>query len=308
MRKKPILLAAFVLLLCTALPCRAQNVNNTVLGLDFALSDDWASAHVNSGIAFCHNGSQNEFVTVEAVDFDWAWSLDLTSAEDLKTICDQFFSPDRLSASMSAANDIPVNVTADSVVDGYETYNNVKYYRYELAYTAHTQDFGDTPFYLSSFITAKNGKLYFVTYKRDTVSNHFTDISALLDTLSYRNGEIKIEINKELIFPDSAPMLLENRTLVPIRAIAEKMGYAVDWDGANHIVTLTSADDSTVLTFGIGSPIALKNSDEIIPLNVPAVIMEDRTYLPVRAVTEAMSAIVNWNNVTKTVEITKIGN
>lgn len=308
MRKKLILLSILVLLLCTALPCHAQNVNSAELGLNFSLSDDWINTPVNSGIAFCHNGSQNEFVTVEAVDFDWAWSLDLTSANDLKTICDQFFSPDRLSASMSAANGIPVNVTADSVVDGYETYNNVKYYRYELAYTAHTRDFGDTPFYLSSLITAKNGKLYFITYKRNTISNHFADISALLDTLSYQNGEIKIEINKELISPDSSPMILENRTLVPIRAIAEKMGYTVDWDGANYIVTLTSADSSTVLTFGIGSPIALKNSDEIIPLDVPAVIMEDRTYLPVRAVTEAMKAIVNWNDATKTVEITKIGN
>lgn len=308
MRKKLILLSALILMLCTALPCHAQSINSNELGISFALSDDWVSAPVNSGIAFCHNSSQNEFVSVEAVDFDWAWSLDFTSAADLKTVCDQFFSPDRLSADISASNGIPINVTTDSVVDGYETYNNVKYYRYELAYTAHTQAFNDVPLYLTSFITAKNGKLYFITYKRDTASNHFADISALLDTLSYRNGEIKIEINKELIYPDSAPMLLENRTLVPIRAIAEKMGYTVDWDGANHIVTLTSADGSTVLTFGIGSPIALKNSDEIIPLDVPAVIMEDRTYLPVRAVTEAMSAIVNWNNSSKTVEITKIGN
>lgn len=268
MRKKLILSAVFLVMLFTSLSCYAQTVDNESLGISFTLSDSWISAYLNSGLAFYHKSTQNESLAVEAVELDWAWSLDLTNATELETLCGEIHSAASLSAGLSAVNDAQVSVTTNSVVTRYEEYNGIPYYRYELAYTAHAPGYNDTPFYLSSFVTAKNGKLYFITYKRDTVSNHFIDISAMLDTLSYANGDIKIEIDKERIYPDSAPMLLENTTLVPIRAIAEKMGYLVAWDGVNQIVTLTSANDSTVLTFGIGSSIALKNSDEIIPLDV----------------------------------------
>ncbi|MEE0409579.1 MAG: copper amine oxidase N-terminal domain-containing protein, partial [Clostridia bacterium] len=50
---------------------------------------------------------------------------------------------------------------------------------------------------------------------------------------------------------------------------------------------------------------ALKNGYKEIPLDVQPIIFDDRTYLPLRAVAEAMNADVNWNGNTRTVEIWK---
>ena len=98
-------------------------------------------------------------------------------------------------------------------------------------------------------------------------------------------------------------MIVEERTLVPIRAVAEEMGYRVSWDGANQVVTMT--DGYTTLKFQIGNYTAYKNGYKEIPLDVPPIIFDDRTYLPLRAVAEAMNADVNWNGNTRTVEIWK---
>ena len=99
-------------------------------------------------------------------------------------------------------------------------------------------------------------------------------------------------------------MLINDRTLVPIRAVAEKMGYTVSWNDEKQIVTLSSNDGFNILHFQIGNGTAFKNLSEEITLDVPPVILENRTYLPLRAVAEAMNAKVNWNEAEKAVEIT----
>ena len=113
----------------------------------------------------------------------------------------------------------------------------------------------------------------------------------------------RIKINNEIINSDSAPVIIEGRTLVPIRAVAEKMGYYVEWDGNTQMIKITNAFIGSVLEFQIKREYAVKDGSQKIQLDVPPVVIGGRTYLPVRAVAEAMSAKVNWNNETRTVEI-----
>jgi len=94
---------------------------------------------------------------------------------------------------------------------------------------------------------------------------------------------------------DTSPMVVEGRTLVPIRYITEDvLGLPqVGWDDATRTVTLT--DGGRTLQFAIG---------EMAPgMDVPAQIVNGRTMVPIRFVSEFFNSTVNFNDSTRTIEI-----
>ncbi len=104
---------------------------------------------------------------------------------------------------------------------------------------------------------------------------------------------IKIYVNGEQIAPDTNPVLVNDRTMVPIRAIADKLGYSVGWFQESQTVSMQKGND--LIQLSIGSRSVYHNSYNII-IDVEPMIYGDRTYLPVRAVAEAMGCNVEWNN------------
>ena len=304
MKKVFALLLSVVIVFGAVGVCSAQTVNNRNYGLSFNLSDYWAQTYTDNGYAFYHSTNENETLTVESIQYEMSCLVDIVDASMMREICDYAYTDSKLAADLSAQNGADVTVSSESVLDSYEYYNGVKYYRYEKAYTATADGFYPASFYLSAYVTAANGKVYTIVYERDSATNNFGDVVDMLNSVSFESGKIKINIDNERIYPDSEPMLIAGRTLVPIRAIAEKMGYTVTWDGTNQLVTLTSADGSNNLFFEIGNTVAFKN-EQAIALDVAATIVGGRTYLPLRAVSEAMDARVNWNGAERTVEIWK---
>lgn len=307
MKKIISLLAAVTILLSTSVTSFARWIENKNMGITFNISDSWEQLDGQMYFVYNEYADRIEDINIFTIDSLLANSskgIDAFNESDLKEICDNMYSNSELADYLSSSNNnIYVTITTDSIITKYEYYNGVKYYRYEKAYTAHAYGYEDQPFYDTVFLTAKNGKLYFIEYGRSTDANNFRDVAALLDSISFASGEIKIEIDNKRIYPDSSPMIVEERTLVPIRAVAEEMGYRVSWDGVNQIVTMT--DGYTTLEFQINNYIALKNGYKEISLDVPPVIFDDRTYLPLRAVAEAMDADVNWDGNTRTVEISQ---
>jgi len=158
-------------------------------------------------------------------------------------------------------------------------------------------------FYTNNYFTIKNNKIYAFMHSRTDENNRFSDVINLLNTISYENGLIKININGDRIYPDSDPVIIEGRTMVPIRAVAEKMGYNVGWNAEHGLVTLTSYNTGDKIEIIVGSDVAYKNGNIPISLDVQAFIVGGRTYLPLRAVAEAMDADVNWDPDTRTVDI-----
>ena len=305
-----ILLITVMLLLLCPLSALAGNYTSSVMGISFTLSDSWQlESDGGDSMFYTHKYGENEAIGLYSVDFD-ATSIDDFSSDEWKSFCDSIYSNENLASSMvnettgARAN---AKVTSDSApITGYETYNGIKYFRYEKAYTASGVGYNNTAFDDTCFLTVQGGKLYSFDYSRKTISNNFRDFSAMLDTMSFDNV-IKITVNGERVYPDSDPVIAYGRTLVPIRAIAEKMGYTVSWNGEYKLVTMTSYDGNVTLHFGIGDYTALRSSGasiEQISLDVPPAILSGRTYLPVRAVAEAMNATVNWNAGSRTVEIT----
>ena len=81
--------------------------------------------------------------------------------------------------------------------------------------------------------------------------------------------------------------------MLPIRFVAENLGAKVDWDEKDpDTVNITRGDTKIVIT--LGSDKAYVNGQEYI-LDSVAFAENDRTYLPVRAVSEALDAYVEWN-------------
>lgn len=94
---------------------------------------------------------------------------------------------------------------------------------------------------------------------------------------------------------DAVPIIRNNRTMLPVRFVAESLGAAVGWDGATRTATLTG-EDGRVVKVTIGKSSATVDG-KVYALDTPAFIdpATGRSYLPVRAVAEMLGATVFWN-------------
>ncbi|MEA3313527.1 MAG: fibronectin type III domain-containing protein, partial [Caldisericota bacterium] len=97
-----------------------------------------------------------------------------------------------------------------------------------------------------------------------------------------------------------------SRTVVPIRAIVEGLGGAISWDGTARKVTINFK--STIIELWIDNPKAKVNgTGEWIDNdnhNVKPIIINDRTMLPIRFVTENLGCLVEWEGVRREIKIT----
>ncbi len=116
------------------------------------------------------------------------------------------------------------------------------------------------------------------------------------------NNNIKVRLGGELIKFDVQPQLVNNRTMVPLRAIFEALGATVDWNGDTQ--TVTSTKDGTTISLSINNPTMYVNGEAVI-LDSPACLVNGRTLVPVRAISEAFKLQVEWIDSTKTVRIKK---
>jgi hypothetical protein len=100
---------------------------------------------------------------------------------------------------------------------------------------------------------------------------------------------------------DSLPVVENNRTLVPLRAIFQAMGVEVTWEQKTQTVTAKKLTSEVKLT--IGKTEVIKNGQKI-KLDVPAKTFNSRTYVPVRFVGEAFGGKVDWDEVNKKITVT----
>ena len=120
-------------------------------------------------------------------------------------------------------------------------------------------------------------------------------------TLDLNSALITVNVNGQLVNFDQPPIIIDGRTLVPLRAIFEALGATVEWKGDTQ--TVTSKKGSTNVSLSIDSKTMYKNG-KATTLDVPAQLINDRTLVPARAVAEAFGCDVDWDSDTKTVTIT----
>ena len=102
---------------------------------------------------------------------------------------------------------------------------------------------------------------------------------------------------------DQLPVIENGRTLVPLRAIFEKIGATVEWDGDTQTVIAKSTENGTIIRLTIDSTTALVNGEQV-PLDVPAKIINGRTLVPVRFVSDCFGVGVDWNGDIQSVILT----
>ena len=100
------------------------------------------------------------------------------------------------------------------------------------------------------------------------------------------------------------PVVVEGRTLVPIRAIVESFGGEVLWDDSTKAITLKLEDDT--ITLYVNKKTAQLNG-KTKTLDVAPAIINERTFLPIRFVAEGFNLGVAWNGESKTVSIIRNG-
>ena len=114
-------------------------------------------------------------------------------------------------------------------------------------------------------------------------------------------NEIGITFNGENLICDVPPVKINNRVMVPIRAISEKAGATVDFNYETNEITLTN--EIAIVKLTVNSNLAYINGAERI-LDVPATEINNRTLVPIRFVGESLGLNVDWIN--ETVVITTV--
>lgn len=136
-----------------------------------------------------------------------------------------------------------------------------------------------------------------------------------IDETSYKNPEeLKVQINSPILIKngartavdpenyDTVPVIRDERTLLPVRAVVENLDGEAEWNDESKEVTIKYNDTEIKLT--LNSQTAYVNGEEK-TLDTAPVIINDRTMLPVRFIAENLKLNVDWDNTSKTVTITK---
>ena len=115
-------------------------------------------------------------------------------------------------------------------------------------------------------------------------------------------NEILVNYEGSPISFDAPPFLENDIAMVPVRAIAEKIGAEVLWSASSEVVTIKKEDN--VISIAVDGNIAQKNGEDI-SLDMPTKIVADRVFVPLRFVGEQFGLNVVWDEQTKTIALTK---
>ena len=118
---------------------------------------------------------------------------------------------------------------------------------------------------------------------------------------------VSVELNGEKInFTDENgltvnPQIINNRTMVPLRKIFETLGAQIEWYGETETVVATKGD--TIVKLQINNPIAEVTKSgviEKITLDSKPIIVENRTLVPLRFISESLEKQVAWDQNSQT--------
>jgi len=115
-------------------------------------------------------------------------------------------------------------------------------------------------------------------------------------------SDIRLLVNGEDITNLSSPVIENDRMLVPIRFVSESLGAIVEWDGDNRRVIIQRENDH--LTLKINSRLIQYEEGKRYQLSdVAPKIINDRTYVPIRLVSNALGVGINWDGENRVVNI-----
>jgi len=131
------------------------------------------------------------------------------------------------------------------------------------------------------------------TIKRTLIASFIMTLAIIMFIPLAFSASISVNVNgRPVDFDGQGPIIIEGRTFVPVRGVFEALGFDINWDGVIQTVTLSGRGH--LIRIGVGRDTFIVDGT-IMPLDVPAVIIEGRILLPIRNVLESVDIIVEWN-------------
>lgn len=125
---------------------------------------------------------------------------------------------------------------------------------------------------------------------------------AMLFSSAVFAADVNVNLNGEAVeFSNQQPVIVDGRTLIPLRGVFEEVGYVVEWEPETKTATLDNGANIVVVTAGEADFIA---NGEVKTADVPAQIINGSMMLPLRAIGEGVGGEVEWDAETKTATIT----
>lgn len=99
----------------------------------------------------------------------------------------------------------------------------------------------------------------------------------------------------------SAPVLVNGVTMVPLRFVGEALGANIGWNGDTRTVTLTTSTKTVILSINSKEAVV---GEQSVPMEQPAIIVNETTMVPLRFVAEQLGQTVTYNNQLQTITLT----
>ncbi|WP_166510785.1 copper amine oxidase N-terminal domain-containing protein [Desulfallas thermosapovorans] len=131
------------------------------------------------------------------------------------------------------------------------------------------------------------------TFYTDKFSMYGVLKSQELKQVNLKIGEKIIKVNEVVKHIDVAPAIINNRTMVPLRVVAEGLGTEVEWISSNKTVNIKIKDQSLNMVIGKTIP----------GIDSPPVLTNNRVLVPIRYISESLGAHVMWFSSTQSVHI-----
>lgn len=145
---------------------------------------------------------------------------------------------------------------------------------------------------IGEYCFEKDNRFYF---EKDEEQYYCIDKSQLTD-------KIKIVYQGKILAFDTEPQSEDGRVLVPMRFLLEQMGADVDWDNDTQTATVKKGDD--IVSFTIDDEIAVVNNSRK-AMDVPAQLINNKTMIPLRFLSEELGFNVDWDGERNMVIITE---
>lgn len=130
--------------------------------------------------------------------------------------------------------------------------------------------------------------------EEDADYEKLTDVG-LKNRLVLQINNNRAEVNNFVVYIDAYPRLINNRTMVPLRVVSDFLGIKTEWVPDRNGVSLTGKNKNIFLEIG--------KSHGIPGLDIPPVIIEGRTYVPLRYIGETFNSLVLWDGAEEKVTI-----
>ncbi len=140
------------------------------------------------------------------------------------------------------------------------------------------------------------------TFDEDTIlynKNFRLDANAMFKLIK-NNDDIIVNYNNEFLEFTVKPTVVDGRTMIPLRDIGSNFGYDIEWVDETQSIILSDGVNNVVMQIDLREVYV---NDQLHEIDIPPTLIENRTYVPVRAILEAFDKSVSWDGDLKVITI-----